>query len=255
MRISELSRRSGVAVATIKYYRREGLLPEGRALNPTTVEYGEEHVQRLRLIRSLTQLGGLSVARTREVLEAVDLPLDAFETLGVVHHALPVPSAETNGKGGADNANSADGADSADNAGNADNADGAGPEGAADESVAGGAAARVEALIENMGWQISDASPHRPALAESLAALSRLGTDYTADDLIPYARLATSTADLDFAQLDGVEDRIALAERAVVLAVLFEPVVRLLRRLAQEDANHRRHHRRACGQGDLPPAG
>ncbi|WP_063757835.1 MerR family transcriptional regulator [Streptomyces fulvoviolaceus] len=226
MRISELSRRSGVPAATIKYYRREGLLPEGRALNPTTVEYDEEHVQRLRLIRSLIQLGGLSVARTREVLEAVERPLDAFETLAVVHHALPVPSAETSGKEGEDRA------------------------GAADEAASGGAAARVEALIENMGWQISDASPHRPALAGSLAALSRLGTDYTADDLIPYARLATSTADLDFAQLEGIEDQIALAERAVVLSVLFEPVVRLLRRLAQEDANHRRHHRRACAQGE-----
>lgn len=116
--------------------------------------------------------------------------------------------------------------------------------------VSCGAAARVEALIENMGWQISDASPHRPALAESLAALSRLGTDYTADDLIPYARLATATADLDFAPFEGIEDRIALAERAVVLTVLFEPVVRLLRRLAQEDANHRRHDRSACRTGE-----
>ena len=228
MRISELSRRSGVPVATIKYYRREGLLPEGRALNPTAVEYDEEHVQRLRLIRSLIQLGGLSVARTREVLEAVEQPLDAFETLAVVHHALPVPSAETSGKGGE------------------------GHEGAAEEAASGGAVERVEAVIESMGWQISDASPHRPALAESLAALTRLGTDYTADDLIPYARLATSTADLDFAQLEGIEDQIALAERAVVLSVLFEPVVRLLRRLAQEDANHRRHDRRTCGRGEQP---
>lgn len=229
MRISELSRRSGVPVATIKYYRREGLLPEGRALNPTTVEYDEEHIQRLRLIRSLIQLGGLSVARTREVLEAVEQPLDAFETLAVIHHALPVPRAETSGQGGGED-----------------------HEGAADDAASGGAVARVEALIENMGWRISDASPHRPALAESLAALSRLGTDYTADDLIPYARLATSTADLDFAQLEGIEDQIALAERAVVLSALFEPVVRLLRRLAQEDANHRRHGRRACGQDEQP---
>ncbi|MFI9169248.1 MerR family transcriptional regulator [Streptomyces lincolnensis] len=233
MRISELSRRSGVPVATIKYYRREGLLPEGRALNPTAVEYGEEHVQRLRLIRSLIQLGGLSVARTREVLDAVDRPLDAFETLGVVHHALPVPSADKSGQG-----------DRRDR-------DDTGPDSAVDEATSGDEpAARVETLIESMGWQISDASPHRPALAESLAALGRLGADYTADDLLPYARLATSTADLDFAQLDGIEDRIALAERAVLLSALFEPVVRLLRRLAQEDANHRRHHRRACRQGE-----
>lgn len=237
MRISELSRRSGVPVATIKYYRREGLLPEGRALNPTAVEYGEEHVQRLRLIRSLIQLGGLSVARAQEVLEAVDRPLDAFETLGVVHHALPVPSAGRSGKGGR--------AD--DGSGSADDGPGRGP-----EDASGGAVAQVEALIETMGWQISGESPHRPALAESLATLSRLGTDYAADDLLPYARLATATADLDFVQLEGIEDRIALAERAVVLTVLFEPVVRLLRRLAQEDANHRRHERRACGGGESP---
>lgn len=217
-------------MATIKYYRREGLLPEGRVLNPTTVEYDEEHIQRLRLIRSLIQLGGLSVARAREVLEAVEQPLDAFETLGVVHHALPVPAAATRGRGGE------------------------GPEGAVEEAAPGGAAARVEALIESMGWRISDASPHRPALAESLAALSHLGTDYTADDLIPYARLATSTADLDLAQLEGIEDQIALAERAVVLSVLFEPVVSLLRRLAQEDANHRRHDRHTCGRSGHPAA-
>ena len=232
MRISELSQRSGVPVATIKYYRREGLLPEGRAVNPTAVEYGEEHVQRLRLIRSLIQLGGLSVARTREVLDAVDRPLDEFETLGVVHHALPVPSADKIEKGGRGDA---------------------GPDSAAAEAESESgeeAAARVEALIAGMGWQISDASPHRPALAASLAALGRLGADYTTDDLLPYAQLATATADLDLAQFDGIEDRIALAERAVFLTVLFEPVVRLLRRLAQEDANHRRHHRQACRQDE-----
>ncbi|WP_433919676.1 hypothetical protein OIE50_36795 [Streptomyces canus] len=38
--------------------------------------------------------------------------------------------------------------------------------------------------------------------------------------------------------------------RAVFLTVAFEPVVRLLRRLAQEDANHRRHHRRASGESE-----
>ncbi|SDP79400.1 hypothetical protein SAMN04487981_14126 [Streptomyces sp. cf386] len=53
--------------------------------------------------------------------------------------------------------------------------------------------------------------------------MSRLGTDCTGEDLTPYARLATATADLDFAQFEGIEDRIALAERAVVLTVLFEP--------------------------------
>ncbi|MEU9323455.1 hypothetical protein AB0D91_06500 [Streptomyces canus] len=92
-------------------------------------------------------------------------------------------------------------------------------------------------------------------LGEGLAALARLGADFTTDGLILYARLATATTDLDFMRLEGIDDRIALAERAVFLTVLIEPAVRLLRRLAQEVANHRRHHRRGPGHGDTGPHG
>ena len=35
MRLAELSERSGVPTATIKYYLREGLLPPGRQVNAT----------------------------------------------------------------------------------------------------------------------------------------------------------------------------------------------------------------------------
>ncbi|MET9970362.1 hypothetical protein ABZZ80_31730 [Streptomyces sp. NPDC006356] len=45
---------------------------------------------------------------------------------------------------------------------------GEGAGGAVDEAASCGAAARVEALIENMGWQISDASPpvrHSPGVS------------------------------------------------------------------------------------------
>lgn len=45
MRLAELSRRSGVSTATIKYYLREGLLPPGRQVNPTTAEYDDGHLQ------------------------------------------------------------------------------------------------------------------------------------------------------------------------------------------------------------------
>ena len=41
MRISELSTRSGVPVPTIKYYLREGLVPEGARSSPTQAEYDE----------------------------------------------------------------------------------------------------------------------------------------------------------------------------------------------------------------------
>ena len=63
MRISELSARTGVTVATIKYYLREGLLPEGVRSSPTQATYDESHVERLRVIRALIE-SGVSVAET-----------------------------------------------------------------------------------------------------------------------------------------------------------------------------------------------
>lgn len=47
VRISELSRASGVSTATIKYYLREKLLPEGRLTSATQAQYGQAHVDRL----------------------------------------------------------------------------------------------------------------------------------------------------------------------------------------------------------------
>ncbi len=41
MRVAELSRRSGVSVASIKYYLREGLLPPGELTSPNQAHYGE----------------------------------------------------------------------------------------------------------------------------------------------------------------------------------------------------------------------
>ncbi|MFC9487519.1 MerR family transcriptional regulator, partial [Streptomyces hydrogenans] len=74
MRIGELSRRTGVSVPTIKFYVREGLLPAGRLTSPNQAAYDETHVRRLRLIRALMDVGGLSVAAVREVITAVDDP-------------------------------------------------------------------------------------------------------------------------------------------------------------------------------------
>ena len=72
MRLAELSERSGVPIATIKYYLREGLLSPGHQINARTAEYDEEHLRRLRLVRALIQVGRLPVATVREVLGHVD---------------------------------------------------------------------------------------------------------------------------------------------------------------------------------------
>lgn len=88
MRISELSAHTGVPVPTIKYYLREGLLPEGERSAPTQAAYGETHVQRLRVIRALIE-SGVSVAEARRVIEALDNPpKSAHELLGAAHSAI-----------------------------------------------------------------------------------------------------------------------------------------------------------------------
>jgi DNA-binding transcriptional MerR regulator len=81
VRISELSRRSGVPVPTIKYYLREGLLPEGVRTSATQAQYDESHEARLKLIRALVGTAGLSIAEVHRVLAAIDDPPESLHAL------------------------------------------------------------------------------------------------------------------------------------------------------------------------------
>ena len=81
MRISELAQHSGVSVATIKYYLREGLLPEGQRTSATQAQYDVGHEARLRLIRALIGTAGLSIAEVRRVLAAIDEPPESLHNL------------------------------------------------------------------------------------------------------------------------------------------------------------------------------
>ena len=95
MRISELSAQTGVTVPTIKYYLREGLLPEGERSSATQAAYGEKHVERLRVIRALLD-AGVSIAETRRVLGALDdPPANPHELLGTAHAAITPPVQES----------------------------------------------------------------------------------------------------------------------------------------------------------------
>ncbi|MGB4779674.1 MerR family transcriptional regulator [Microbacterium sp.] len=91
MLISDLSERSGVPVATVKYYLREGMLPRGRTVSATRAEYGDDHLARLRVIGALADVRGLPLARIRDILALIDHPdaADPVETLGRAVAALP----------------------------------------------------------------------------------------------------------------------------------------------------------------------
>ena len=215
MKISELSRESGVPVASIKWFKREGLLPEGRARSATMVEYGPDHVKRLRLIKALTTIGGLSIAATREVLVAIDEARSPAQTLKAVSYAMPVPV-------GAHARTAAD-------------------EGAAEVE----SRPEVDDLMTTMGWDVDGDSPHVKGLATTLREMERMGVGLPPDALMTYARLAGSAARLDIERAAGVDDQMALAERAATSLALSGPLLELLRRIAQEDCVRRLESERA----------
>ncbi|MFF8377543.1 MerR family transcriptional regulator [Streptomyces sp. NPDC015661] len=202
MRIGELSRRTGVSVPTIKFYVREGLLPAGELTSPNQASYGETHVQRLRLIRALLDVGGLSVAGIRGVVTAVDDPeRPVHDVLGAATKPL-VPRYEGEPGDGIEEAR---------------------------KTVAG--------LIEARGWHADPSGPASEALATALVALDELGHGRFVEVLDTYADAAEQVARAD---LDYVARHVAreeLVESAVVGTVLGDVIFSALRRLAHMDAS------------------
>lgn len=72
MKISELAAATGVPLATIKLYQREGLLMPGEAITRTQSDYGQVHVDRVGLIRTLAALPGYSYQVLRELIALID---------------------------------------------------------------------------------------------------------------------------------------------------------------------------------------
>ncbi|MEO6996645.1 MAG: MerR family transcriptional regulator [Terracoccus sp.] len=89
MKVSELAARSGVTIASVKYYIRVGLLHPGVSQSATRAEYDETHLERVRLVRTLAEVGGLSIGRIGEVVAALDHPpSNRHELLGTAHEVL-----------------------------------------------------------------------------------------------------------------------------------------------------------------------
>ncbi|MFC8514942.1 MerR family transcriptional regulator [Streptomyces sp. NPDC057257] len=211
MRLAELSTRSGVSTATIKYYLREGLLPPGRQINTTTAEYDEEHLRRLRLVRAMIQVGRVPVATVREVLGHVDDDsLPRTIRLGAALWSLPQV-----------------------------------PEPDEDDEYVRAAQQEVAALLDRLGWenakQLATISPAYRSLVVSVAAFRRLGYGWGAELMAPYAELMHRTAVLD---LDNMETHPSEEERiefAILGAIINEPILQSLHRLAQEEETARRY--------------
>ncbi|MEE1771132.1 MerR family transcriptional regulator [Streptomyces sp. JV185] len=204
MRIGELSNRSGVPVPTIKFYVREGLLPAGQLTSPNQASYDAGHERRLRLIRALLDVGGLSLSAIGDVLRAVEDPAQpVHKVLGVAAKRLTPPQRDEQGPELED---------------------------ARDE---------VAELLQRRGWRADAHGPAGESLAEVIVALRRAGHGGFVELLDDYAAAAEPVARAD---LDYVGRRVAredLVESVVVGTVLGEAMFGALRRLAQSDASAR----------------
>jgi DNA-binding transcriptional MerR regulator len=231
VKISELSRRSGVTIATIKYYIREGLLASGDTTARNQALYDGQHLADLALIRALRDRANLSITAIRRVLEAVE------GTRAGRHDALETGFESVQAERLANSPFAT----------------------AKHDSPEYQRAWRdLQQLFQAHGWE------HREddaAVQELLAAMTAVSEIWPYGEFDPavwenYAALGERAASFEIPP-DWDPDRFpAEALRyAIVGTYLFEPVILAFRRLALTDRSNRlqSERRREAEQGEPPP--
>ncbi|GAA4153869.1 MerR family transcriptional regulator [Leifsonia shinshuensis] len=221
MRISELVERTGVPLATVKFYLRQGMLPPGEAVSATRAEYGEAHVRRIGLIRALSDVAGLPLGRVKDVLDLIDEPggeaadqgqdgggglpdtglpdTGLFDALGQAVAALP-PYLED----------------------------------------AQPPFPRAEAAIAAIGQVYDERYAAVAQLERALEAVEAGGIPMTEERLHVYAAHLRAMAEYDLSRMPEDGGREAQLGYAVLGTALYDPVVAALRRLAHQDVAARR---------------
>ena len=203
MWISQLSELTGLPVDTIKYYLRVGVLPRGVPVGPLRAEYDESHVSRLTLIRALHDVGRLSLDQIRRIFDSVD------ETQGSLRDALQeshqVMSADLSRH----------------------------------HCPSSASLAVVDAMVQRQGWDIGEESAQRVALAIAVDTLHGVegdpGAELLSSLLDLYAEHAIEVAEVELGAVDTSSREATV--NSVVGTVLYEPLILLTRRLAQEHAS------------------
>jgi DNA-binding transcriptional MerR regulator len=201
MKMAELSAVSGIPVATVKFYLRENLIAAGERTAPNQADYGPAHVARLRLIRSLIEVGGLAVADAREVLAAIDSDLPLQDTFAIAQRTV---------------------------SGHID------PTGIDHRALD-----RVDAVLD--GWLVSADNPGRLAAARVIESLDEVGHLDARNWLARYAQAALLVAEADIDEIAARSDRAAQAQTVVVGTVLGDALFSAVRRAAQEHVSALRY--------------
>jgi DNA-binding transcriptional MerR regulator len=198
MRISELSRESGIPLPTIKYYLREGLLPAGEPTARNQASYHQGHLARLRLIRALSSVGKLDLATIGGLLATAE---DESTPMPALHEAVS-ESVCRSGPCPAD----------------------------ADAEVGAGV---VHELLAEFGWTVTPSSPSLRMLARTVSMMRQLGCDADVSFLRPYGAEAARAAAAE-AALPAPGSVISERMAAVARSILLDAAVLALRRMAQE---------------------
>ena len=198
MKISELSQTSEIAVPTIKFYIREGLLPAGARTARNQADYGPAHLRRLALIRALREEGGLSIEVIARVLHAADSAKEAFVIAAVNALERPTQVAVD----------------------------------ASSESFAEAERLLLE-MTARRGWPITKSDGALRDASKALAVIIGSFLEKHQEGLEVYADAAERVAELEIPrdwQPDASPD--AAVRYAVLGTVLFEPFILALRRMA-----------------------
>lgn len=172
MQLAELAETSGVSTASIKFYRREGLLPPGRRLSSTQQDYGQTHLDRLALIQVLREMADAPIPRIAALTAVLDDPeKTVMDALTEAQMILLGPSPATPESSGTDEGESSPGEHPA-----------------------------VLPLMTELGWPDVPTRP-REALNEVLRFLDAWGWSTENDLLLRFARPVASIAETEIGLL------------------------------------------------------
>jgi hypothetical protein len=162
------------------------------------------HVRRIRLIKALQYVCGLSISAIRDVLTTVDeADGDLHRVLGA-GQCLPAPAEP------------------------------------AGDPPAGRPRAEAARLVRERGWQVKRDTPAMAALTDVIGTLYALDQCDILERLPDYADLAESIARVDLALVCARTDLDSMVEGVVVGNTLGDALMSALRRLAQESLSAER---------------
>lgn len=200
MLLKQLAAESGCSAASIKYYRREGLLPVGVYVTATQQDYGPDHLERLQLIQVMREVADAPINAIRRLTELLDDP--QVPQIRVLEEAQAIALGTTT-------------------LGEAPDSD------AVEHPIVG-------RLLTQMGWPDIDSVPRR-ALNEVLNTLAAWempdGIEAVMRYAVPIAEIARG--DIEFIQnrSDDRPSNDVVVMRAVAGTIAYDRLMRVLRSL------------------------